>query len=354
MKIIRSEIDLINRLTGGFTSSPRRRNAPHEADAELLDLSDGWAGESAPLLAVTTDTISEEITTGLYRDPYQIGWMIATVNLSDLAAVGARPLGLLVSETLTDGLVSGSLERLQQGISDACSLAGTHVLGGDTNFGTELSITGTAIGLVSPGPVLTRKGAVPGDLLFTSGRPGRGNGFALSILGNDGPVPFQGGYFPHARLGEGALLRGTASCCMDTSDGFFSTLDQIGTLNGVGFRIAENWEDRLDVTSLNLIRGKGLPPWLLLAGCHGEFELVFTVAASSRDILRERAAATGWNPIEIGSVTGRPGVVLPVEEGSRSFDVTAIRNLSFRQAGGIGKYLEDLLGYEQVMVKGGY
>ena len=352
MKAIRSETEFINRLIGRFVPSPRRRNAPHEADAELIDLFGGTRPGTAPLLAVTTDTIAEEIGTGLYRDPYQIGWMAAMANLSDLAAVGADPLGLLVSETLPDGYGQDALDKLQGGIGDACSSLGTHVLGGDTNSGPALSITGTAIGLVGDGPLLTRKGCAPGDALYAGGRLGRGNGFALSVFGNGRPHPFPGGYFPRARVREGMLLRGAASACMDSSDGFFSTLDQLAGLNGVGFSIIGSWEEKLDAVSLDEIRAMGLPPWLLLAGCHGEFELVFTVNASRRKIFAERAASIGWSPIEIGTVTEYPGVLIPVEGGARDVDVTHIRNLSFRRSGGIREYLEALLEYEHDLVKG--
>ena len=56
------------------------------------------------ILAITTDSIVEEIRLGLYDDPYLIGWMIVMVNLSDLAAVGADPLGILISEIFPNNL----------------------------------------------------------------------------------------------------------------------------------------------------------------------------------------------------------------------------------------------------------
>jgi len=338
-----SETAFVDHLISGFIPSPRRRNAPHESDAELIDILGRNGDRSIPLLAVTTDTICEEIEVGLYRDPYLAGWMVVMANLSDLAAVGAEPLGLLVSETLPEKFSSAPLERLQAGIADACSTAGTHVLGGDTNFGASLSLTGTAIGLVETPRPLCRRGCAPGDLLFVSGPLGRGNGFALSVLENGEPTPFPAGYLPAARIGEGRLLPGVASSCMDTSDGFFSTLDQLGRTNGVGFSIGPHWRDLLDQDSVDRLSPRGLPAWLLLAGCHGEFELVFTVNPSLRDVLMSKASSIGWEPLEIGTVTGTGGVRLPVEEGIRNFDVAAMRNLSFRRRGGVGAYLKDLL-----------
>ncbi len=352
MTTIGSETAFIDSLISRFAPSPLRRNNPHEADAELIALPGGLLPGNAPLLAVTTDTIAEEIETGLYRDPYQIGWMAAMANLSDLAAVGAEPLGLLVSETLPDGFDDDSIDKLQSGIADACGSLGTHVLGGDTNSGSALSITGTAIGITRGGRQLTRRGCAPGDILYVSGRPGRGNGFALSVFGTGRCDPFPGGYFPRARIREGMMLGGLASACMDSSDGLFATLDQLALVNGVGFGICSEWEASLDPASLDVVRAQGFPPWLLLAGCHGEFELVFTVSPSRWRMFRERTASMGWNPVEIGIVTDRPGVILPVDGEARYFDVSYLRGLSFRRRGGIGEYLEALLDYDHHPVKG--
>jgi len=341
-----AETAFVNRLISGFNPPPRRRNAPHESDAELIEIAGEEGRGPVPVLAVTTDTICEEIDIGLYRDPYLAGWMVVMANLSDLAAVGADPLGLLVSETLPESFSPATLERLQAGIADACSTAGTYVLGGDTNFGALLSLTGTAIGLVPASQSLSRRGCAPGDLLFVSGPLGRGNGFALSILENGGPTPFPAGYHPEARIREGRLLPGVASSCMDTSDGFFSTLDQLARINGVGFRICPHWKDLLDPESVDRLSPRGLPPWLLLAGCHGEFELVFTVDPSRHGILMARAASIGWKPLEIGTVTGGGGVLLPEANGLRNVDAAGMRNLSFRPRGGVGAYLQSLLAGE--------
>ena len=88
------ENKIINSLISGFERSPHQLNYPHESDAEIIQLNDNTK------LAITTDSISEEISTGLYDDPYLIGWMIVTVNISDLAAVGATPIGILISEII--------------------------------------------------------------------------------------------------------------------------------------------------------------------------------------------------------------------------------------------------------------
>ena len=78
-------------------------------------------------LAVTTDSIVEEIEMGIYKDPYLIGWMTVMVNMSDLAAVAAAPVGILISEIITDFLDESFKTKLHEGINDACKECSTYV-----------------------------------------------------------------------------------------------------------------------------------------------------------------------------------------------------------------------------------
>lgn len=167
------ENKIINNLTKSFSRSPLQVNKLHETDAEIIKLDD-----SPYNLAITIDTISEEIKTGLYSDPYQIGWMSVMVNLSDLAAVGASPIGIVISQILPKNISDDLLEKLQAGINDACMKCKTFVLGGDTNFGDELIISGCAIGMVDKAKHLSRIGCQPGDKIYTTGKIGIGNAYA--------------------------------------------------------------------------------------------------------------------------------------------------------------------------------
>lgn len=196
---------LIESLANTFPRSQLQCNRLQESDAELIRL----PGTDA-LLAITTDSIVEEIEVGLYTDPYLIGWMTVMVNASDLAAVGAEPFGILLNETLPRDAGGDFTASLQNGIHDACSVCSIHVLGGDTNFSSRLQMGGCALGFVSDGLPMTRLGCKPGDHLFASNRLGLGNGYALIQIGAGSThreVSFQ--YQPQARLREGQLLRET-------------------------------------------------------------------------------------------------------------------------------------------------
>ncbi len=334
-----SENRLIEILTRGMARHPLQLNALQESDAELLRLP-----RSNSLLAVTTDSIVEELERGLYSDPYQIGWMTVTVNASDLAAVGAEPLGILINETIPPDLDEDFLSALQRGIRESCAWYGLHNLGGDTNFSSRVHMSATALGMVTSGYPMTRMGCRPGDVLFASGPLGLGAVFALLQL-QPGPQRqrLNRGFLPAARLREGQLARSFATACMDTSDGVIPTLDQLKRMNNIGFKLTARMTDMLHERTLETAKSTGLPEWLFLAGPHGEFELLFTVPPSTRPLFIMTAAESGWEPIEIGEVVTEPNVTLRVQGEDRELDTTTIRNLFGKVGGSIERYIAELL-----------
>jgi len=331
---------MLQKLASPFHRSPLQLNRMHESDAEIL--LPGVTTESA--IAITIDSVVEEIATGLYDDPWQIGWMSVMVSMSDLAATGATPIGIVISEVLPADCQAAYLEELQKGISDACAACGTYVLGGDTNFAHGLSLTGCALGTVATGRRLSRIGCHPGDLLYATGPLGRGNAYAACKLLQ--PRSPSIGYRPLARLAEGRAIRGIATACMDTSDGVLATLDQLMRLNGVGFSLDENWESALDVEAAEQARKMGIPPWLLLAAEHGEFELLFTTAPADESRLMAHALEMGWQPLRIGRVVHAPAVRMYLYGEIARLDTARIRNLPRAVGRDIRRYLSSLLEFD--------
>jgi thiamine-monophosphate kinase len=345
------ENKIINDLTKSFIRSPKQLNKVHETDAEIIRL------ENSPYdLAITIDTISEEIKTGLYSDPYQIGWMSVMVNMSDLAAVGASPLGIVISQILPKDISDDFLSKLQKGINDACIKCGTFVLGGDTNFGDELIISGCAIGTVEKGKYLKRVGCKAGDKIYVTGKLGSGNAFAAQKLlfnnqmdsrlrGNDtlGNTDSKIEYYPSAKLEWRNILSKYSSCCIDTSDGVVSALDQLMRLNTVGFKFRNDWGESLDQSSKLLFSSYNLPFWLLLAGEHGEFELLFSIPKENEVEFLNEADRLNLNPVCLAYAISEQNIKINLYDKEQTLDSGKIRNLAFEKDFSPAKYMQKLM-----------
>jgi thiamine-monophosphate kinase len=350
------ENKIIKDLTKSFSRSPLQLNGVHETDAEIIKLEN-----STYDLAVTIDTISEEIKTGLYSDPYQIGWMSVMVNMSDLAAAGASPLGIVISQILPNEIPEEYLNQIQKGINDACTKCGVFVFGGDTNFGDELIISGCAIGTVKKGKYLKRVGCKADDKIYISGKAGLGNAYAAqNLLLNNSKLSFRTGlrernlneyngendnirFFPEAKLEWSNILKKYSSSCIDTSDGIISSLDQLMRLNNVGFKFRNDWIESIDDESKRLFINFKLPPWLLLAGEHGEFELLFSIPADRKiDFLKE-AHLSNLKPICLAKATEDENIRINLYDKEQVLDTEKIRNLAFEKDFTPSKYLQKLM-----------
>lgn len=335
------ENNFISSLTNNFLRSPIQFNKLHESDAEIIKVS--YIPEN--FLAVTTDSIAEEIKSGLYSDPYLIGWMSVMVNMSDLAAVGAKPLGILLSEIFPPDFSKKDLKELQCGIQNACMKCSTFVLGGDTNTGNDLIITGTAIGILENRKFVTRSGCRPDDILYSTGNLGRGNAFAVSRFFKHSENAFE--YLPEAKLSQGKIIRDFASACMDTSDGVISTLDQLMRLNNKGFELNVDWKDKIDKESVKLADSSSIPVWLLLAGHHGEFELLFTIPSKLENEFLLKAKEINWQPVELGKVIKTAEIKIPLYSKLVDIDSAKIRNLTSNLEKGMDLYLNSLMKIDE-------
>jgi thiamine-monophosphate kinase len=340
-----AENRLIDSVARQFRRSPAQVNRLHQSDSEIVELP-GFPGQR---LAVTVDTVSEEITAGLYRRPETMGWIAVMASLSDLAAVGADPLGLVMGVTLAPGSDEAFRSGIAAGMELACLTAGCHILGGDTNAGPAVALTGCAVGLVPKDQTMLRTGCRPGDAVFVTGGVGIGNALALVRLAGlpDALLP-ELEYRPVARIREGKAIRRAASCCMDTSDGLLATLDQLSRLNNAGFRIECDWDRLLEPRALDLCRKTATPPWTMTAGAHGEFELVFCVQAARVEAFRAETQAAGVNSLQIGTVLSSPGLILVLPGGKAvKVDFAPVRNLLNTVGGDLKRYVEEFRAFGQ-------
>lgn len=329
----------INSWVRCFDHSSLQMNKTHEADAELVKIE----GNDSSLLAVTIDSVTEEISEGLYQDPFTMGWVAVMSNFSDLAAVGAVPLGIVLSICYDPKLGGKYRERMAMGINAACRELGVFVFGGDMNAAQNVSLTGCAFGFVPDGQWMSRRGCCPGDQVFISRGAGRGNALGMMRLAGLPEEMFpEKNYRPVARVKEGQLIRAYATCCMDTSDGLFISLDQLLRINQKGFFIESSWEEILDPQVIDLCQKGGIPPWFMAAGIHGEFELVFTIPEEAIPSFLKETAQMDFHPIRLGTVTDTPSLVIGLSSANRAeIDMAPLRNIWASDENDLKRFIQE-------------
>jgi thiamine-monophosphate kinase len=270
------ERPLIARLSEIFRSTltPEIIIGAGPDDCAVVDITD------EECLVVTTDMLHRQTDFPPQMSPWQIGWMAAAVNFSDVAAMGARPVGILSALGFPADTDVGFVEEIARGISDCARTCGAPVIGGDIDTHEELTITGTAIGRVKKSELLTRKGARVGDKVCVTGHAGSA-GAALRALENGIHVSrslLRTLFEPMPRTAEAQRLAasGTVTAMTDTSDGLAMSLHDLAAVGGVGFRIYEDALPVLDEVRVVAGNSGDLRELVLYTG--GDFELLFTVS----------------------------------------------------------------------------
>lgn len=284
-----AEFDMIRRMLERW--GPRARRVGD--DAAVI------TGPGERPLVVSTDTSVENVHFRKdWLTPEEIGYRAATAALSDLAAMGARPLGILAALTIP-GHWRESMDSIADGIGDAAASADAPILGGDISCGTELSLTFTVLGTART-PLL-RSGARPGDKVYLTGRLG-GPGAALrSLESGREPIALHRDRFarPAARIREAVWLAGHgATAAIDISDGLAGDLGHVAAASGA--------EIHVELERVPLVDGVS-PSDALRSG--EEYELIVTSPVNFDTAAFE--SLFGVPLTEIGLVRdGSPGVTL--------------------------------------------
>lgn len=233
---------------------------------------------------------------------FDMGFKAVTVNVSDLAAMGAEPLGFLLAIALPKDLTIDSFKEIIDGVLKACEYYHIPLIGGDTNEASEIIITGTALGLTDK--PLMKDTYNKGDLIAITGSIGLAAlGFELDSLDN---IYSKKALKPKARINEGLVLKDFATSATDITDGLASELYEIKKDN-FGFMIHE---DMLNITEefKSLSYNLNLDYLDLILHVGEDFELLFTISKDNLEKL----------PIDclvIGEVTDSDVVELTLENG---------------------------------------
>ena len=307
------EFGLIDRIRK-MTSVPDPSWVGIGDDCAVIPLSPETGGAPASDLLVSTDMLVEG-THFLMEDisPRQLGWKSAAVNISDIAAMGGKPIATFLSLALPKTLPEQWMQEFMEGYNGISEKYGAALLGGDTTCSPDrICINVTVLGTCPRGKARLRSAARPGDLVCVTGTLGESAaGLRLILGGQKGAAPrlMDRHYTPTPRVEEGLAL----SCLpgvhamMDISDGVGSDLRHILDESGVGARIDTG---KLPISNelQALCSEKGWDPKELALSGGEDYELLFTMDPQETPDIPYTV---------IGEITANPTVTW--EGGSRDY-----------------------------------
>ena len=278
-------------------------------------------------LAISTDMLVEGRHFLSTVAPERLGHKALAVNLSDLAACGAEPLGCTLALALPRADES-FVAPFARGLFALADAHGIELVGGDTTAG-PLNICITVFGQVPVGRALLRSGARPGDELWVSGRTLGDARLALEVFRGTQALP--GADFetvrrametPQPRVALGLALRGVASSAIDISDGLLGDLGHVLRRSGVGAVVQV---DALPRSAVLAAQPQSLQHECLLAG-GDDYELLFTAPAALHAAVVTAGERAGTAVTCCGHIEAAPGLRVVDATGAsiatpwRSFD----------------------------------
>ncbi len=295
-------------------------NAGSERADVLLGVGDDAAILAPPYdceLVVSTDTLVAGIHFFADVDPFSLGHKTLAVNLSDMAAMGARPAWVTLALTIPQ-VDEQWLDGFSRGFSRLAQQYGVQLVGGDTTCG-PLSITVQAMGFVTQGQAWRRDTAKIGDLIYVTGTLGDAG---LALQAKQQTLSFTQPHFaellsrleqPTPRITEALALNGLVNAAIDLSDGLLSDLGHILTASGVGALI--ELEALPLSAAFRACQSDDTVPqqpdtfWQALPLSAGDdYELCFTIAPEQKGSVEERLSQQGLVAHCIGVIDGGPGL----------------------------------------------
>ncbi|MGC8817006.1 MAG: thiamine-phosphate kinase [Candidatus Hadarchaeum sp.] len=288
-------------------------------DAAAIDL----PGEKC--LVVTTDMLVASSHFPPRIKPEQIGRKSVVVNLSDLASMGAEPLGLIFSVAMPRDLEFEFAARIMKGMEKTVEEYRTYVVGGDLDEADEITIAGAAFGLAKKNRILLRSGARKGDILAVTGELGAAAA-GLKILMEK--IPHRGyeklvkaQLEPNARVKEGMILAasGHVKAATDVSDGLAANLWHLSRESGVKIVI-----DREKIPVHSLVKkfsrqyGYDVDDFALYSG--EDFELIFTTPPRFWESVKLALHRVGTRATVIGKVVDGKGVFIKIGESTEELE----------------------------------
>ncbi len=267
-------------------------------------------------VVVTTDALVAGVHFVGDEPPGLIARKALRVNLSDLAAKGARPLGYTLAAVLPRAVDDAWLAAFTAGLAADQAEFGVPLIGGDTVATPgPLTLSITALGALG-GAMVRRAGARPGDRIYVSGTLGDA---ALGLMALRGRLPglvadrraflIERYRLPRPRLALGRALLGRVSAGLDVSDGLVADLGHLAACSGVTARVEQDRLPLSDAARDALGADPGAASGLLGAVLAGgdDYELLFTASQENHDIVLQLASAAGTPVTVIGEIAAADG-----------------------------------------------
>jgi thiamine-monophosphate kinase len=280
-------------------------------DCAVLDMGGDY-------LVVTTDMLHRVTDFPREMTGHDIGWMSVAVSLSDVAAMGAKPIGIVAAMGIPGDTDVEMIDGIARGMDDCARTYGTEIVGGDTDQHQELTIVTTAFGRVDKDKVKLRSGTRIDDLLCVTGFLGTpAAGYKMLIEGRaateeDKKVLIEGFFRPKPRVAEGIRLSRSpkVTAMMDVSDGLGKSVYELSTSSQVGFLVDA---DKLPIREEAKKLAKTREELLDMAICFGgEFELLFTVSPDGIDQLEGVDFTVIGKAVPEGLTLDDKGMIKPI------------------------------------------
>lgn len=277
-------------------------------------------------LVVKTDPIAAGVHFFAADDPADIGWKALAVNVSDLAAKGARPLVYLLALSFPEAPTHAWMKALAAGLREAQDAFGMHLIGGDTDRRPgPVSITPTVMGEVPSGRMVRRGTARAGDLLYVSGtlgdaalglalRRAAGQARAWGLSEADTGSLATRYLRPRPRLALSSALLEHARAAMDLSDGLAKDLGRMCRASGVAASARVELVPLSGAASAALTVDPGVIGSVLAGG--DDYEVLAAIPPEHATAFETASAASGVRVTRIGHVLAGDGVTIVGRDGN--------------------------------------
>jgi thiamine-monophosphate kinase len=288
-----------------------------------------------------------------YLNYFDVGYYLIAANVSDIAAMGAKPLGLTTVIRYAKSMTDEEFQQIFDGMKTAADCFSVKIVGGDIGGHSADVFAATAFGLVKNDLALLRKNVQDNDLLCVTGKIGipitaltyfkevKQQGFSLSpeeeekiLLSWKRPSP---------KIKEGLILSENkiANACQDVSDGLKATIEQISSISGKTFTI--NYEKLpIDETTQKMASFLGTDVLQIAISSSVDFELMFTMSPDKQDLCSQLFEQNGCTYSIIGKVNSLGKNVL-INENGQPIDLPGV---AWKQQ--TGDYLKEIISVANV------